>query len=197
MRIEPSDAWAIERSLTEPAFFDVIFDRYYSSVYSFVTRAVGSAAGADLAQDVFVVAFDQRRRFRLDSGSARPWLFGIARNVLRRWYRTEARRRRAEERMSNRRPSTSEFASDAVDRLSADALRPHLRTALASISQPERDVLFLFALGELSYAEIAETLDVPVGTVRSRLHRARLRLQEGIGERYGGFLLAEGSRRHG
>lgn len=181
MEPERSDAWAIERSFTDAASFDIIFSRHYDSVYSFVTRAVGSDAGADLAQEVFVVAFDQRRRFRRDRDSARPWLFGIARNLLRRWYRTEARRRRAHRRQAGGNRAV-DFTPDAIDRLSAEAMRDELRAALRAIPRRERDVLLLFALGDLSYAEIAEAVAAPVGTVRSRLHRGRERLRRLLGE---------------
>lgn len=174
MRPDQSDSKVIERSLTEPACFEVIFDRHYDHVYAFMARAIGPD-GADLAQDVFQIAFQGRRRFRLDADSARPWLFGIARNVLRRWYRTQARRRVGWLHLG--REESLDFTTDAIDRLSAASLRDELRNAIRALPSHERDVLLLFALGDLSYAEIGEVVGTPVGTVRSRLHRARQRLQ--------------------
>lgn len=179
---EQSDAEAIERSFTEATAFDVIFERHYDSIYAFVTRAVGTDSGADLAQDVFMLAFDQRRRFQTDRASARPWLFGIARNLVRRWYRSEARRLRAYHRDA-REVLPADFTADANDRLVADRMRTELRAGLEAIPPDERDAILLFALAELSYAEIADVVHVPVGTVKSRLHRARARLQHLVGQR--------------
>lgn len=174
MRPDQSDSRVIERSLTEPACFEIIFDRHYDHVYAFMARAIGPD-GADLAQDVFRIAFQDRRRFRLDVGSAKPWLFGIARNVLRRWYRTQARRRVGWLHLD--REESLDFTTDAINRLSAAALRDELRNAIRALPSHERDVLLLFALADLSYAEIGEVVGAPVGTVRSRLHRARRRLE--------------------
>lgn len=179
---ERSDAWAIERSFTDPASFEIIFDRHYQSVFSFVTRSVGADAGLDLTQDVFLLAFDRRRQFWTDAPSARPWLFGIANNVVRRWFRSEGRRRTMHLRWGLRRPDSVDFTADAIDRLSAQTTRRGLRTALRSIPDQERDVLLLFALGDLSYEEIAVALSAPVGTVKSRLHRARGRLRRLLGQ---------------
>lgn len=173
---ERSDAGAIERSFTDPASFDIIFDRHYVSVYSYVTRSVGADAGADLTQEVFLAALVQRRRFRTDHESARPWLFGIATNLVRRWFRSEGRRRRMLRRWAGR-GDTTDFTSEAVDRLSAQVMRRQLRDALRSLPDQERDVLLLFALGDLSYDEIAAAVSTPVGTVKSRLHRGRHRLR--------------------
>jgi RNA polymerase sigma-70 factor (ECF subfamily) len=174
MRPDSSDSEVIEGSLTEPACFEVIFDRHYERVYAFLVRAIGPD-GADLAQDVFQIAFQDRERFRDDADSAKPWLFGIARNVLRRWYRTQSRRRRGWLHLP--REEGLDFTSDTVDRLSAAAMRGEIRRALRVMPSHERDVLLLFALGDVTYEEIAEAIDVPVGTVRSRLHRARQRLK--------------------
>lgn len=174
---ERSDAWAIERSFADPASFEIIFDRHYDSVYYFMTRSVGADAGPDLTQEVFLLAFDRRRQFRTEVQSARPWLFGIANNLVRRWFRSEARRRTMLGRWVRRGRDPGDFTADAIDRLSAQATRGRLRRALLSIPDPERKVLLLFALGDLSYEEIAEALSTPVGTVKSRLHRARSRLR--------------------
>lgn len=179
MRPHQPDSRVIERSFTEPACFEVIFDRHYDHVYAFLARSIGTE-GADLAQEVFRIAFQQRRRFRLDSPSAKPWLFGIARNLLRHWYRSQARRRVGWRHLG--RDEGLDFTPDAIDRLSAAAMRDALRKAIQAMPSHERDVLLLFALADLTYAEIAKVVEAPVGTVRSRLHRARQRLQRLLGD---------------
>ncbi len=179
---ERSDAWAIERSFTDPASFEIIFDRHYQSVCAFVTRSVGADAGLDLTQEVFLLAFDRRRNFRRDAPSARPWLFGIASNLVRRWFRSEGRRRTMLRRWGRRGADSVDFTTDAIDRLSAEAIRDRLRKSLGAIPEQEREVLLLFAVGDLSYEEIAVALSAPVGSVKSRLHRARGRLRRCLGE---------------
>lgn len=142
-----------------------------------MTRSVGADAGPDLTQEVFLVAFERRRTFRLDAPSARPWLFGIASNLVRRWFRRERRRRTMLRRWGQAPSEPVGFADEAIDRTAAYALRRRMRDALRSIPDQEREVLLLYALGDLTYEEIAEALPAPIGTVKSRLHRARVRLR--------------------
>lgn len=176
MYSERSDAWLLRTSLTESPVFDIIVDRYYDEIFAYLARAVGWHPAADLAQQVFLVAFENRRVFK-GNDSARPWLYGIARNIQRRWYRTEGRRRRADGRLSGQAVATLEFAEEADGRASAEMVRKELRVALMTLPRREREVFMLFALGGLSYSEVAEVMGTPVGTVRSRIHRARGRLR--------------------
>jgi RNA polymerase sigma factor (sigma-70 family) len=102
----------------------------------------------------------------------RPWLYGIATNLLRRHVRVEERRCRSLARAAAAdRPPTA--GGEAEDRLDAQALRRPLAAALATLNRGDRDVLLLTAWADLTYAEIATVLDIPIGTVRSRLNRAR------------------------
>lgn len=176
MGVEPSDAWLIEESLVEPSVFDSVFHRHHVEVFSFLARAVGSSSAGDLTQQVFLEAFAHRRAFR-GNGSARPWLFGIARNVLKRWYRTERRWRRATHRLGFGTSSVVEYTEDSDERVFAEGMRGELRMALMALPQRQRDAFLLFALGGLSYAEVSAALNIPVGTVRSRIHRARARIR--------------------
>jgi RNA polymerase sigma factor (sigma-70 family) len=140
--------------------FEELFERQFDSVYGYLARRVGPEIARDLASETFTRAFAAWKRFDPERGQARPWLFGIANNLLRRHYRDEERRLRALARLDvHREPVSPE--------------EPRLAEALAMLPREERDVLLLFAWAELAYAEIASVLDVPVGTVRSRLHRAR------------------------
>lgn len=127
---------------------------------------MGPDLARDLASETFTSAFAARRRYDPLRGEVRPWLFGIASNLLRRHYRDEERRLRALARVAVR-----ETGSPPEERHPAG--EPHLAEALGALSAEERDVLLLFAWAELGYAEIATALDVPPGSVRFRLHRVR------------------------
>jgi RNA polymerase sigma factor (sigma-70 family) len=140
--------------------FEELFDLHFDTVYSYLARRVGPELGRDLASETFTRAFAARKRYDAALGEVRPWLFGIANNLLRRHYRDEERRLRAFAGLDVR------HADDVPD-------EPRLAGALATLSREERDVLLLFAWAGLQYAEIAVALAVPIGTVRSRLHRAR------------------------
>jgi RNA polymerase sigma factor (sigma-70 family) len=140
--------------------FEELFERQFDSVYGYLARRVGSELGRDLASETFTRAFAARRRYDPKRGEARPWLFGIANNLVRRHYRDEERRLRA-------------FAQLEPRRQPVQPEEPRLAAALATLPREERDLLLLFAWADLSYAEIASVLKIPVGTVRSRLHRAR------------------------
>lgn len=131
----------------------------------------------DLTMTVFLKAFESRHRFLPSVDDARPWLYGIATNVLRRHARTERRRLRAYADSPAAAPDDLDETALA-DRIDAGALATGIYGALADLPQRERDVLLLIAWADLSYEEVATALRIPVGTVRSRLHRARGRLRE-------------------
>jgi RNA polymerase sigma factor (sigma-70 family) len=140
--------------------FEELFERHFDLIYGYLARRVGPDLGRDLASETFMRAFAARKRYDASRGEVRPWLFGIANNLVRRHYRDEERRLRAFSRLDLRRQDVSPE-------------EPRLADALAALSRDERDVLLLFAWADLAYEEIATALGLPVGTVRSRLHRAR------------------------
>lgn len=176
-----SDAEIIEASLGNPDVFTVIFERHYPAVFRFVTAAVGRTDGPDLASEVFVRAFAARHRYRLTYPDARPWLWGIASNLVSGYYRSQARERRAYRRIPRPPAFEPDSSGETVDRVATQAKRPHLAAAMAQLRSDEADVVVLFAVGGLSYAEIAQALEIPEGTVRSRLSRARHRLRNLLG----------------
>jgi RNA polymerase sigma-70 factor (ECF subfamily) len=104
-------------------------------------------------------------------------LYGIAANVVARHHRSEGRRLRATMRIAARRNATDDPAERAVPAVDAHARWMHVADAVAELPDGERQALLLFAWEELSYEEIADALGVPVGTVRSRLNRARARVR--------------------
>ena len=148
--------------------FGRLFEQHFDGVYGYLARRVGAELARDLAAETFVRAFAARRKYDAARGEPRPWLFGIAHNLLRRHYRDEERRLRAFAQLEPR-------VDDA-----AFLEEPRLASALAALPVEERDTLLLFAWADLSYEQVAETLALPVGTVRSRLHRARGRLREAL-----------------
>jgi RNA polymerase sigma factor (sigma-70 family) len=175
-----SDAMVIGQSLAEPERFAVIFERYFSQIHRYLARRVGPRIADDLAAEVFVVAFAQRQRYDMARDCARPWLYGIATNLAGTHRRQEQRRYRALARVDARLVSPGH--EDLVtDRVSASAAGLALAAALAGLDRGDRDVLLLVALADLSYAEVAESLGIPYGTVCSRLSRARRQLRESLG----------------
>jgi len=166
----PSDADCVELSLREPKAFELIFDRHFAAVHRYLHRRGGRDLADELAAETFALAFERRATFR-PSDSALPWLFGIATNLLRRCWRTERRRLRAYGRSGVDRWVA--YEDEAAARADSSALDARLASALAAMRPRERDALLLYALAELSYEEIAATLEIPVGTVRTWLHRAR------------------------
>ena len=176
-----ADTTAIAASLTSPAAFAAVFDRHYSAVHRYLARRVGQALADDLASETFTVAFDARARYDAGRPDAGPWhCDGIATNLLRHHRRAEARRIRAYARLER----GSQAAGDhgVVDaQLDAMAAAPALADALSRIPDRDRDALLLLAWADLTYDEIAAALGIPIGTVRSRIHRARGRLRELLG----------------
>ena len=139
------DGDAIAASLREPARFAVVFDRHYEEISSYVTRRAGRALGEELASETFVRAFAARAGYDLAYPDARPWLYGIANNLLRKHVRSEERRRRAYARAIEH-----DGFSDELDliagRIDASAGARAVAAALARLSPVDRDTLLLFAL---------------------------------------------------
>lgn len=163
-----TDPAVISRSVETPNAFELIFDRHFDTVHRYVARRAGRQRADDLASQTFVVAFARRASFRPDATDARPWLLGIATKLL-------ANDRRAEQRLLETYGRLSGDARGAV--LPAPESDRDVADALAKLDPAQRDVLLLHAWGELSYEEIADALEIPLGTVRSRLSRARASLR--------------------
>jgi RNA polymerase sigma factor (sigma-70 family) len=169
------DRAAVRASCDEPRAFSSVFERHFDDVRRYLVRRVGVTLGDELASETFARAFDGRRRFDAERGAVRAWLFGIAANLLRHRARGEERRLRAYAR-SGVDPVVEELESVPA-RIDAQRTGPRLAAALARLSAGEREVVLLYAWAELSYDEIAVALELPVGTIRSRLSRARGRLR--------------------
>lgn len=176
-----NDGDAISASLRDPARFAVVFDRHYEEIRSYLTRRAGRELADELASETFVRAFAARAGYDGSYPDARPWLYGIATNLMRQHARTEERRRRAYVRAIERDEVPEEF--DAVaGRIDASLGARVVAAALARLSSADRDTLLLFALTDLDYEGIALATRVPVGTVRSRMHRVRRHLQASLSD---------------
>ncbi|WP_285777630.1 RNA polymerase sigma factor [Microtetraspora sp. NBRC 13810] len=175
------DSELIAESRARPDAFAGLFDRYSGMLYRYVSRRLGPEVAEDLVGETFLVAFRRRDRYDLARPDARPWLFGIVSNLVARHHRTEAARYRALTRspVDGVAESPAERVAEGV---SATAVRPLLASALALLSKGDRDVLLLIAWADLSYDEVAQALGIPVGTVRSRLNRARRKVREALGD---------------
>ncbi len=171
-----SDSEVIARSADEGEVFAQIFDRHFSVISAFLRRRVEQGVADELTAETFLIAFRNRHTFDVARASARPWLLGIATNLASHQHRGEARRLRAYARLD--RGQEPDIADEAVARGDAGAMRTTLAEAVLSLSGGEKSVLLLYAWADLSYEEIAEALEIPIGTVRSRLARARKHMQE-------------------
>lgn len=171
----PTDAEVIARSLINSDEFGEIFARHFETIFRFAAKRVDRDLAVDLTGEVFIRAFQLRARYDLSRPLCRPWLYGIASNVVGDHIRRRAVANRVGASLREETPDPAEIVND---RLAAQALAAALKNALSKLRSKDRDVLLLFALEELAYAEIAEVLSIPVGTVRSRLARARRRMRE-------------------
>lgn len=174
-----SDAVVIEESGDEPERFAALFDRHAPYIHRYLTRRVGREVAGDLLDETFMAAFRKRGRYDRACPDARPWLYGIATNLVSLHYRAEIRQDRLRQ-TAGPAPDVPDLAERAVVHLTAQATRSALAAALAGIARKDRDVLLLIAWEDLSYAEVSRALGIPVGTVRSRLHRARAKLREAL-----------------
>lgn len=177
---ELTDAELIGRSQADPRWFALVFDRYFITIHRYLARRVGQDVADDLTGDVFRVAFQRREAFDLERDSARPWLYGIATNVLHAERRHEERRLRAMQRLTTTAcvPSGTGLFDHVDDRVDAEAAASRVAFAVGQLAEVDRDALVLYGVEGLTYTEVAAALAVPIGTVRSRISRARLRLRE-------------------
>jgi RNA polymerase sigma factor (sigma-70 family) len=179
-KLVETDAVAIGRSLMTPEAFGEVFDRHWHSVYRYCGSRAG-AEGEDLAAETFRLAFDRRETYDLDRPDAGPWLLGLATNLIRNHLRGRHRGKLAAARLLEF-DDLEDVTDLTIGRVEAAQLGPSLTRALDGIPSRDRDALLLMAWNGLSYEEVAEALDIPVGTVRSRISRARLRLRAQLAE---------------
>ncbi|MFI7708855.1 RNA polymerase sigma factor [Nonomuraea sp. NPDC049480] len=152
-------------------------------MHRYIARRLGPDVGDDLMAETFLRAFRQRERYDPTFSDARPWLYGIATNLISRHRRSEVRFFKAIARTGV--DPAAETLDAVTDRLSAQGMRKQLAAALAHLNAGERDVLLLLAAG-LSYKETARALDVSIGTVSSRMNRGRTKMRATLKEPHHG-----------
>jgi len=178
---EACDADLIRRSEAEPEQFAALFRRHSGALHRYVARRLGPDAAEDIVAEVFLTAFRQRHRYLPSQPDARPWLYGIATNLIGRHRRAEVRMYRALAR-TGADPATEPFTDEVEARVTAAGTARPLAAALARLPAAHRDTLLLVAWGDLTYEQTATSLGVPVGTVRSRISRARARLRQALAD---------------
>ncbi|GAA1289799.1 DNA-directed RNA polymerase sigma-70 factor [Planotetraspora silvatica] len=176
----PDDAEVIAASLSDSECFAAIFDRHVEVIHHYIARRVGTDAADDIVAETFLAAFRRRSVYDVSRSDARPWLYGIATTLVARHRRSEVRYLRALSRTGVD-PLPESLADGVVNRLITHDQKRRLAGALATLGQGDRDALLLVVWGELTYEETARALDIPLGTVRSRLNRARRKLRAQLG----------------
>lgn len=158
--------------------FGFVFDEYAKSVYNHAFRLAGDwSAAEDVVALTFLEAWRLRESLEPDGGSVLPWLLGIATNAARNTRRAGRRYKAALARLPAE-EAVRDFADEVAGRLDDAEQLVALRRSLALLRRPEREVIALCVWSGLDYAQAAEALGIPVGTVRSRLSRARTRLRK-------------------
>lgn len=175
MPSENDDAEVLARSLEEPGEFAAIYARHVAAILRYARRRLGETAGEDAATEVFVRAFKQRAIYAPQHPTALPWLYWLAGQVVGDYGRAERRRLRLLARLAETVAPESMESSGM-----GPGLGPEVVRGLRRLAQADRDTLLLVVWGELTYEEAAAAVGVPVGTVRSRISRARRQLCEDI-----------------
>ncbi|MFI6908740.1 RNA polymerase sigma factor [Nonomuraea sp. NPDC050394] len=172
------DAELIRRSEHDPEAFADLFTRHAPALRRYVARRLGPALADDIVSDTFLTAFRRRGRYDLSHPDARPWLYGIAARLVSRHRRVEIRFYRALVRSG-----VDEIAEPYAERVDdwVAAQQAGLAEALMELSPGDREALLLVAWADMSYEDVARALDIPIGTVRSRLNRARTRTRQALG----------------
>lgn len=175
-----TDSDLIRRSRESPQAFAALYDKYARMIFRYAARRAGESAAEDVMAETFLVAFERRDSFDHAWEDARPWLFGIATNLLRKHHRTEAKLLKVLAKGSGR-DAYADSTERIADQLDAEVAISSLAGALRKLSAADRECILLYAWAELSYEGIAQATKVPIGTVRSRLNRTRRILKEAAG----------------
>jgi RNA polymerase sigma factor (sigma-70 family) len=176
--VDPSDAdlWARSRSGDTNAF-GCLFERHAQAICNYCFRRIGDWTAAEDALSLVFLEAWRRRDANVGPDKVIPWLYGIATNVVRNQRRSQRRFAAALRRM--RVPSAEpDFAEQADQRLDDERQMQQVLAALRQLPRHEQDVLTLCVWMGLSYEDAAAALGVPLGTIRSRLSRARARFRE-------------------
>jgi RNA polymerase sigma factor (sigma-70 family) len=174
------DSEVIGSSLRDPNAFAELFHRHSGEIGRYVTRRVGPVTAEDIVAETFLVAFRRRVSYDGSHKDSRPWLYGIATNVIRRHRRDEVRALRALARTGGDPVLAEPVADQVAGQVAASEISRALAPALARLDAAQRDVLLLVAWADLTLDQVADVLGIPRGTARSRLNRARTKIRAAL-----------------
>jgi RNA polymerase sigma-70 factor (ECF subfamily) len=171
---------------SEAEAFEALFERSHRAIFRFARSRVGPDLADEIVADTFATAWRIRHRIAASMAKPESWLFGIASKVIVQHARAEARWLDMCAQTAIQSTDATESTDDEAtigDRLEAQLGASALAAALAKVPRREREPFLLHVLGELPYEEIAEVLNIPIGTVRSRISRSRARLSKQLASR--------------
>ena len=171
------DAVIVRESLADPELFAILVRRHAPALQRYVTRRIGAGGAEDVVAETFLVAFRQRAGYADDGRDCLPWLYGIATRLVHRHWRSESAQLRL-----LARTGTDPITEPFTERVDATAAKPRLAGALAKLPASQRDALLMYAWAGLSYEQIATATGAPLGTVQSRISRARQRLRRQLAD---------------
>lgn len=178
--IEQTDSDIVVHSLAEPERFGALVDRHLSAIYRYLARRLGADLAEDLSAEVFTTAFAARARYEASRADARPWLFGITTNLIRRHVRAENRRLQAYQRAQSQVTHHQTSSDDLVEHLDQLAALEKVAVAFSELDSDHRDALYLVAVAEISFKDAAIALGITLGTAHSRVARAREHLRDSL-----------------
>ncbi|MEV3914089.1 RNA polymerase sigma factor [Streptomyces canus] len=163
----------------DPDAFAELFDECARVVYSHAYRLTADwSLAEDVMSTTFMEAWRRRASVEAEGGSLRPWLLGIATNVVRSRHRSNRRYRSAVSAAAAAEERVEDHAEETAGRLDDRRRLNATMAALSLLRGPEREVLTLCLWEGMEYVEAARVLGIPVGTVRSRISRARAKLRK-------------------
>ena len=175
------DATVIRDSMSDPERFAVLVRRHAPAIQRYVTRRIGREAAEDVVAETFLIAFRQRGYYTDHGRDCLPWLYGIATRLAHRHWRGETRQLNLLARTGID-PVTEPFTDRVDAEVTANAAKARLAAAVARLPAGQRDALLLLVWADLSYDQIARATGVPMGTVQSRISRARRRLRKQLAD---------------
>ncbi|MEV0401710.1 RNA polymerase sigma factor [Actinoallomurus sp. NPDC050550] len=175
---DPDDA---DVAAGEPHRFEVLFRRYAPEIKRYAVRRLGPGPADDIVAETFLTAFRLRDSYERERGEVRAWLYGIATNLISRHKRDEIRLLKALQKTGVD-PVTEPFTERVEARVSADIASRRIAAAIAGLPAGHRDVLLLVTWADLTYDQVAQSLGIPEGTVRSRMNRVRAKLRRKLGD---------------
>jgi RNA polymerase sigma factor (sigma-70 family) len=181
VRAADDDLTIIRHSESDPERFAVLVRRHGPAVGRYVTRRIGQEHADDVVAETFLVAFRKRASFQDQGRDCLPWLYGIATRLMHRERRNEVRQLRLLA-ASGTDPVTAPFSDRVEEAVAARGAGRRLAAALAELPVNQRDALLLLVWTDLSYEQIAAATGVPLGTVQSRIGRARRRLRQSLAD---------------